>query len=764
MDPTTAESAAIDSLRAQGRWDEAAAAARQRVRRFEHHGGQPSWRRRDARDESRWLDAVLRLPASRRESLGVAERARRDAWLAHHSDQLGIAVVEGERALLIHRRTLGADHCETARSAMELGHTFFELGRIGIADSLARAALPVLRSAYGETHPRVAEATALVGWIVKNFSEASQRGEALVYYQQAMRVHVLTAGPASLEVAATQQDLASLLRLQGRIPEAEALLENALEIRRRTLPPLDEAVASTYSALGTLNVARGHWDRAATYLREANAIRRAGTREIAPFNLSYSLNMYGAALSRSGRAAEAIPLLREASAMRESLWVRAGDSDPGHALFQSLSSYFELAAALAQAGRASEAIEMFDRGSNRWLVERRVPHASADDPWHGLTARVQQSLAPDAALLLYIPPTMPVLRGDYPRWVGLVRPGMAPKWFRIPGPVIAPGAKRSGAVLATRALLAASGWPMHVPVDAALARQLHFAWQEQFAMLEPHLSGVRQLMVVMPGLGQALPLEALVDAKGRALAERFRISYAPSVLLHVLGRASASGRRPVATRPALLVGDPRFAAADSSRLAQLPGSRAEVLALAKHFSKANLLVGPDATVARLASLAALDQLRGYGTLHISTHTEVDVRRPLASALVLAADPRHPDTNGRLRASTIAQDWHLDADLVSLASCRSSIGHPTMTDGSLGLSQAMLAAGARSVLASLWPTDDRATDLLMQRFYASVARGVSRAEALREAKCWLHDWREADGSRPYAHPTYWAGFVLIGDPG
>ena len=88
----------------------------------------------------------------------------------------------------------------------------------------------------------------------------------------------------------------------------------------------------------------------------------------------------------------------------------------------------------------------------------------------------------------------------------------------------------------------------------------------------------------------------------------------------------------------------------------------------------------------------------------------------------------------------------------------------MTDGAMGLAQAFLAAGARSVLSSLWPADDGATSRLMQRFYGNLAQGATRAEALREAKCWLRDWRAPDGSRPYAHPSYWAGFILLGDPG
>jgi CHAT domain-containing protein len=72
--------------------------------------------------------------------------------------------------------------------------------------------------------------------------------------------------------------------------------------------------------------------------------------------------------------------------------------------------------------------------------------------------------------------------------------------------------------------------------------------------------------------------------------------------------------------------------------------------------------------------------------------------------------------------------------------------------------------------SLWPVDDRATALLMTGFYeeyvAAVRRGADRpkAEALRLAKLRLLHLQDAEGRRPFRHPAYWAGFVLLGDAG
>ncbi len=764
VDPAGRETAHLDSLRGAGHWSLATAFARERRVRYHRFAGQPSWRVADAEREERFLLSVSSMPASAQDSLALADRARQQAMHAHHTDRLAVALTQGELALAIHRAILGPDAAETARSSVELGHTLFKLGRIPAADSLGHAARPVLIKTCGESHPWVAKAEQLLGWITKNFSKLGDSNTALPHYRRALRIRVQTEGPSSLGVADAQQDLANLLRVHGHTRQASALLLSALETRRLRLPAQAEDIASTLTALAILHVAWANWDQAAPLLREANAIRREGTHTQSPFNLSLSLNLYGAALMRTGHAGEAVPILREGAALRESLWVHAGESDPGRALFQSLNTYFELASALAQSGQDTLAIEAFERGSSRWLLQHLSPEVAESDRWNDLVGRLRRALPADRALIVYVPATMPVRGGDYPRAVCVLRASGPPRWRFINGPVQIPGTRRHGLTASLRALEAAGAWPLRVPADPALRRNLHTAWQEQFEPLEPLLSGVRELVVVMPTLSLSLPIECLVDGEGRFLVDRFRVSYAPSALLHALGRERASARPHTALRAALLVGDPALASTDSSRLAPLTHSRDEVMSLLQDFPASTVLLGAEANASRLVALAQSGGMSRYGALHFSTHAQADERSPLTSALVLAPNPGRPEANSRITAATIAADWRIDADLVSLASCRSSVGHATVTDGSMGLSQAFLAAGARCVLASLWPADDGATSRLMQRFYGNLAHGASRAEALREARCWLREWRAPDGSQPYAHPTYWAGFILLGDPG
>jgi CHAT domain-containing protein len=65
------------------------------------------------------------------------------------------------------------------------------------------------------------------------------------------------------------------------------------------------------------------------------------------------------------------------------------------------------------------------------------------------------------------------------------------------------------------------------------------------------------------------------------------------------------------------------------------------------------------------------------------------------------------------------------------------------------------AGARSVLMSLWQVDDQATQRLMAGFYRRYLTGTDKHQALRQAQA------ELRRTRRFAHPRYWAGFVLVG---
>jgi CHAT domain-containing protein len=124
---------------------------------------------------------------------------------------------------------------------------------------------------------------------------------------------------------------------------------------------------------------------------------------------------------------------------------------------------------------------------------------------------------------------------------------------------------------------------------------------------------------------------------------------------------------------------------------------------------------------------------------------------MSSAIVLApdpdrsADPTAPETDGQITAQQIVNTWDPDADLVVVSACVSGLGRYAGGEGYLGFSQALLVKGARSLVLSLWKVDDRATALLMTRFYQNLlgkrpglSEPMPKTEALDEVKRWLRE--------------------------
>jgi CHAT domain-containing protein len=184
-------------------------------------------------------------------------------------------------------------------------------------------------------------------------------------------------------------------------------------------------------------------------------------------------------------------------------------------------------------------------------------------------------------------------------------------------------------------------------------------------------------------------------------------------------------------------------------------------------------------------LAETGKLKQVDILHLATHALVDDEMPERSALALSRidlpDPlesmRAGDRiyDGLISAEEIIREWKLSAGLVTLSGCRTGLGREIPGEGYIGLTNAFLQAGARSLIVSLWRVEDEATALLMGRFYENLTGAyedkregydgtpIPKAEALQEAKRWLRTYTDTSGRQPFSHPVYWSGFILIGSP-
>ena len=271
---------------------------------------------------------------------------------------------------------------------------------------------------------------------------------------------------------------------------------------------------------------------------------------------------------------------------------------------------------------------------------------------------------------------------------------------------------------------------------------------------------VTRLVIVPDGPLHRVPWDALRLSDGRYAAERFAIGIAPSAT--VLARLSRA--RPDAARGTRLLafGDPAFpeakeseegdayrsAFAETGGLPRLPNSAREAKLVARYADDAQVRLRAEAS----ADYLETTPLAGYDVLHFATHALVDDRAATRNALALA--PGGADADGFVAASDLAA-LRLDARLVVLSACRSAGGVVVDGEGVQGLTAPLLAAGARSVVATTWRISDRATVPFIEAFYSAMAGGLPVAEALRAAKL--------DAMHHGAPPRDWAAFTAVGDP-
>ncbi|MEM8753952.1 MAG: CHAT domain-containing protein, partial [Pseudomonadota bacterium] len=157
-----------------------------------------------------------------------------------------------------------------------------------------------------------------------------------------------------------------------------------------------------------------------------------------------------------------------------------------------------------------------------------------------------------------------------------------------------------------------------------------------------------------------------------------------------------------------------------------------------------------------AALSAEISREPYDVVHIATHAEFGADP--SENFVVTKDGRLDVT--RLEAVMRARAVRTDrpVELLTLSACNTAaeLEGEAAERAPLGLAGVGFRAGARSVLASLWPAEDASTARLMTLFYEGIRSGLGRAEALRRAQAALI----ADPAA--ADPFQWANFLLIGD--
>jgi len=353
------------------------------------------------------------------------------------------------------------------------------------------------------------------------------------------------------------------------------------------------------------------------------------------------------------------------------------------------------------------------------------------------------------------------------------------------------------------------------PFDVALANQLY---QQVLAPVQSAFVG-KKVMLTVPHaeLGQ-LPLSLLVTkpiaqpAKGGAtpfssyktvpwLTREIAVAQLPSVISLTALRSLPVGN---ANRKSFIgFGDPYF----SSEQEKSAQKQAKTTQLATRGIPLSLRSAPKTSGVSSAELALLPRLPdtsleleeigkaiGAGDGDIFLHKQASVKQVMTTdlsnrkvvmfathglvpgelngltqpALALSS----PDVTGDKDDGLLTMDkvltLKLDADWVVLSACNTAAGEGAGSEAVSGLGRAFFFAGAKALLVSNWPVDSVASRTMMTDLFKNQqkAQGTSKAELLRQAMLNQIDqggMKEGGNMKyAYAHPLFWAPFVVVGD--
>jgi tetratricopeptide (TPR) repeat protein len=262
----------------------------------------------------------------------------------------------------------------------------------------------------------------------------------------------------------------------------------------------------------------------------------------------------------------------------------------------------------------------------------------------------------------------------------------------------------------------------------------------------------KNVIVVPSGRMSTIPLEVLpVGRLGRSFAttkylvSKFAISSEFSVaLLATKRRPSSSSQQSI-----LLCAPVKFPG--NGNLDELPATETEIKTIAGLFpsGSSEMLLFSNANEGRVKS----NDISKYNYLHFATHGVVDETDPELSQIFL--NESSPE-DGHLFAGEI-YNLNLNADLAVLSACQTGLGKFSKGEGVIGLSRALVYAGARNLVVSFWSVADESTAQLMTDFYSTLLKNQSKGFrfALQQSKI------KMIASGKFAEPYYWAPFVMIG---
>lgn len=216
-----------------------------------------------------------------------------------------------------------------------------------------------------------------------------------------------------------------------------------------------------------------------------------------------------------------------------------------------------------------------------------------------------------------------------------------------------------------------------------------------------------------------------------------------------------------------------IASADIGILSRLPDTREEIESIA-----AALQADPADSVftGKLASEKQVKNmpLDKHRVIMFATHALIpgDLDGLYQPAIALSAPDVTGDAGDGLLTMEEVLRLRLNAEWVVLSACNTGAAEGAGAEALSGLGQAFFYAGTRALLVTMWPVETTSAKALTTGLFRlqKEDRALTRARALRKSALdlmgnqVLKDIATQETIASYAHPIFWAPFIVVGDGG
>ncbi len=270
---------------------------------------------------------------------------------------------------------------------------------------------------------------------------------------------------------------------------------------------------------------------------------------------------------------------------------------------------------------------------------------------------------------------------------------------------------------------------------------------------EKSLKNYTKVLIAPDGPLHKVPFSALPLKDSKELViDHYNVSYLSSLATHHI--LNKHEKRSQKKSSLLLLSNPKIIS-NGIEGTDLPSAKLEAEKISKLWQSVGKLTWLNGENAHKKALVN-SNLSNYDILHFATHALANWDYPGQSFIALSNKKSPKKLDNNLTQSEISK-WDLSAELVVLSACDTALGKHIEGEGPLGLSRAFIEAGAKRVIASLWPIDDEASAELMKNFYHNLyKKNQTPIDALANAQ------RTLKTNGKWSHPYYWSGFNFIGN--